>query len=188
MKDVTKNITMPLGHGSYGHVIGEESGETFSIDGGRWEVEIDTFLDKSQFPSSYYGEVCDISIKTGSVSIDFFMAIGNIIKFNEAINIIVDLINKKKYASNRLVLDEKSFSISNITINGKWYSVGDLTIVPRTPFKSYVSFTEKDDNETDIDDEETLSYDLVCKYQDLKDITDRIIRNYKSLKKIMELD
>lgn len=191
MKDVTDFICTEEGRNAHiigAHAEGEYYGQTISIDGGRWEVEIDTFLDKNEFPASYHGEVCDISIRTGSVSIDFFMAIGNVIKLNESIKIIIDHLERKGFTLKQLDIEERGFSIANITINGKWYSVGDLTLVQRTPLKAYVSFTEKSDTETDIDEDDVLSYDLVCKYEDIKDITDRIIRNYKSLKRSIGLD
>lgn len=174
------------GH-KYAHAEGEYYGQTISIDGGRWEVEVDTFLDKGEFPAKYHGEVCDISIKTNSASIDFFMAIGNVIKLNEAVTIILKHLSNKSYDTKMRINDETEhrFSISNITVNGKWYSVGDLSLVARTPLKTYLSFTEKDET---TDDEDVLSYDLICRYQDIKDITDRIIRNYKSLRRSIGLD
>lgn len=191
MKDVTDFICTEEGRKAHiigAHAEGEYYGQTISIDGGRWEVEVDTFLDRDDFPAKYHGEVCDISIKTNSASIDFFMAIGNVIKLNEAVTIILKHIADKLYTVQKMIIDEaeRRFSITNITINGKWYSVGDLSLVARTPLKVYLAFIEKDES-TD-DDEDVLSYDLVCRYQDIKDITDRIIRNYKSLRRSIGLD
>ena len=143
---------MENGH-KYAHAEGEYYGQTISIDGGRWEVEVDTFLDRALFPSSYYGEVCDISIQTGSASINFFMNIGNVIKLNEAIKICMDRIAKNALTAKTIQEEEeRRFSISNININGKWYSVGDLDMSPRTPFKTYISFVDKNDGvDTDGD-------------------------------------
>ena len=151
--------------------------QSISIDGGRWEVNVDTFYDRSQFPASYHGDCCDISIRTNTASVDFMMAIGNVIRLHEAIE--NEITNPGHGIDDRL-------SITNLVINGRWYSAVDMTVVLRTPLKCYITFCEKDfhgDTDENYEEDWLEDYDIVIRLHDLADIVRRIIENYKRLKK-----
>ena len=75
--------------------------------------------------------------------------------------------------------DSKNFPISNLTINGKWYSVADIELRQRTLLKYYLTFDERGKNsEFDEPTDPILPYDLVVNAIDIEDVCRRIIKNY----------
>ena len=177
MKDVPEKFVC-VNEGRPAHAIGEEYGKTITIDGGRWEVNVDTFIrGVDNFPASFYGDCCDVSIRTNIESINFIIKIGNVISLYDAIM----LLSKEQ----KQELLNKRISISNLIINGEFYSTADIDISARTPLKYYVTFSESMDTDKDTYDKDDLlkDYDLVVGLNDLTDIVRRVAENWKRYKK-----
>lgn len=160
-------------------IANQELESTISIAGENWNVEVDTFLDTSSFPANYHGEFCDVHIRTANVAVDFFITIGNVKAVSEAIDTII----RAKGSPKNVMFLEKEFSITNVTLNGKWYNMGELKMQIRTPNRVYLTFGEKEADVIEQEYDDILSYDMVVRNIDIADICNRIITNYERMKK-----